>query len=342
MSENPTETARGGITNALLDVINFPDNWPSGVVSGAKQMLEDLDSMAWPASTAKKRFGPIIAIDVDGTIHRYYKWQGANVLDGGPLPGAMEAIRDYVDAGYEVHIISSRLSQPGGMEATKRAIHSWAVSVLGEDGDRVFDGLVFSTTKPPSTMTIDDRAFQFRGVFPTVAEVKAFRPWKADDAIEPMERPNMDRALMTLAFGMVTSLALIAMRSNKADRARFAVESIHHLLASNKEELLAEAFNQVLNTDLEDLVDIPKGPARIIRVKRKPKTPAGLYFAESPDLGNFIACDDTPENLRKLIPDTIRDLYLADGQNVLVSELEDSKWDDETCYSTWVVMFLTP
>lgn len=198
----------------------------------------------------QKAYRPIIAIDVDGPLHAYVKWLGADILDGGPVEGSMEAIRGYVDAGYEVHIISSRLHQPGGMEATSQAINKWMLQTLGGDETlRIWDSVKFTLTKPPALATIDDRAIPFRGRMPTVAEVKAFTPWRYGDPIVEPEKPDMNRSLLMLVSGMVAALASTALRSEKAAEARVAVTEIRDALAANGEEFTASLFDTILRSE---------------------------------------------------------------------------------------------
>lgn len=50
-----------------------------------------------------------ICVDLDGTIARYYKFNGPNKI-GEPYPGAKEFIQALIDIGYEVIIFSCRNS----------------------------------------------------------------------------------------------------------------------------------------------------------------------------------------------------------------------------------------
>jgi hypothetical protein len=58
--------------------------------------------------------------------------------------------------------------------------------------------------------------------------------------------------------------------------------------------------------------------ARIVRVKvQEGKT--GLFFATSPDLRGLLVAEPTMEALWDAVPTTIRDLYAACGEHVVVS-----------------------
>jgi len=131
---------------------------------------------------------PILSIDFDGVLHSYKSgWQGAGNIPDPPVDGAIPWLRSllsdpecvcamaprYLD--FDVRIFSSRSRFIGG----RRAIKKWLLKefeAIGEPGQCV-ELLKFPLWKPPSFLHIDDRAWQFRGCFPSVDEMKAFRPW---------------------------------------------------------------------------------------------------------------------------------------------------------------------
>ena len=43
--------------------------------------------------------------------------------------------------------------------------------------------LQFPTHKPPALLTIDDRAFQFKGEFPALDDIENFKPWNKQPPI---------------------------------------------------------------------------------------------------------------------------------------------------------------
>lgn len=135
---------------------------------------------------------PVICIDFDGVIHDHSKepWAGEHVINGPVIPGAMKAIVDYHDGGYDVAIFSSRSATMRGVSAMRTAVYEWLLEYFRpeEDGEhnsaathqkaqRVYQNLLFPSTKPPAFISIDDRAYVFTGVFPTTEDVKNFRPW---------------------------------------------------------------------------------------------------------------------------------------------------------------------
>jgi hypothetical protein len=125
---------------------------------------------------------PTIIVDFDGVIHSYTSgWHsrggGASVVSDPPVPGAMDFLSTAVDH-YTVAILSSRSHQEGGIKAMQAYIWYCLVEELGrERGDKVFEQLQFPLEKPPATLTIDDRAFCFKGTFPTMEEIESFKPW---------------------------------------------------------------------------------------------------------------------------------------------------------------------
>lgn len=245
MSER-TKNYRDHAIEAARMLLDTPDAWSFNVVDAAKVLIEALEANDPSFVPEARPYKPIIAIDVDGPLHAYLAWHGAAVLDGGPVPGAMQAIHDYTEAGYEVHIVSSRLNQPGGMAATRRAISGWLLDVFGEEqAKEILRSVEFTVHKPPASLTIDDRAFLFRGVWPTVAEVRAFHPWRSY-GVPDAAPTDMNRSLMMLVSGMVTALAATALRSDKAAEARVEVEEIHAILKQNNEEFLSDVFEKVL------------------------------------------------------------------------------------------------
>ena len=120
----------------------------------------------------------ILCVDFDGVLHSYTSgWQGANVINDPPVPGAMLWLHRMVKkSDYEVHIYSSRSKQEGGIDA----MVDWLIEhlhIAGYSKEHVLAEIRFPTEKPPAYLTIDDRAICFRGTFPSVLEMDNFKPW---------------------------------------------------------------------------------------------------------------------------------------------------------------------
>lgn len=111
----------------------------------------------------------VLGVDFDGVIHRYRNGdQGAAIYDT-PTPGAQEALRHYVEA-FDVHIVSARAASSEGQARIKQWLSCYN-----------FPPVPLSDRKPPGELLVllDDRAWPFRGIFPSVEELLAFRPWWA-------------------------------------------------------------------------------------------------------------------------------------------------------------------
>lgn len=114
---------------------------------------------------------PILCLDFDGVLHHYIsKWTSASEVRDGPTPGAEEALMDYIQAGFDVQVFSSRSHQDGGLIAMKE----WSKKHFHPD---VWCELGYPLIKPPALISLDDRALTFDGRWPTVQTLRAFRPW---------------------------------------------------------------------------------------------------------------------------------------------------------------------
>ena len=130
----------------------------------------------------------ILCVDFDGVIHSYTSgWQGYDVVNDDPVPGALQWLVDlYLGGDYEVHIYSSRSKYPEGISAMREWLKKhltthFAGATLSMTTDqiatKVVQWLQFPAQKPPAYLTIDDRAICFRGTFPSVQEMNNFKAW---------------------------------------------------------------------------------------------------------------------------------------------------------------------
>lgn len=132
-------------------------------------------------------YKPILCLDFDGVLHSYTSgWKGAAVIPDPPVAKMVPFLAKAI-AEFDVQIFSSRSGQEGGIEAMK----AWLSKHVMEHFDCVFAGaprdfdqanavltaISFPTEKPPAMVTIDDRAIQFNGQWPSIAWLKAFQPW---------------------------------------------------------------------------------------------------------------------------------------------------------------------
>lgn len=112
---------------------------------------------------------PILVLDFDGVLHSYTSgWKGADVISDPPVPGSQNFC-SYALKEFNVVIISSRCNYPSGA----RAIENWLVA------NDFPDEIIVSHTgiKPPAFVTLDDRAIQFKGKWPTITSLLNFKPW---------------------------------------------------------------------------------------------------------------------------------------------------------------------
>jgi hypothetical protein len=120
---------------------------------------------------------PILCLDFDGVIHSYTSgWKGARNIPDPPVEGALDFIGGALDAGWNVVIHSSRARHFGGITAMR----NWLREHAGTQWDTMgpsFCEVRFARWKPSALVTIDDRALTFTGEWPSLSDLKAFRPW---------------------------------------------------------------------------------------------------------------------------------------------------------------------
>ncbi len=116
---------------------------------------------------------PVLSLDFDGVCHSYTSgWQGAGNIPDCPVDGMWEFLEQAVDI-FEVNIFSSRSNQEGGLEAMKLWFYHWAENHHPD----IVDRLVFPTEKPPAFVGLDDRVLTFKGIWPSMEELKDFKTW---------------------------------------------------------------------------------------------------------------------------------------------------------------------
>ena len=114
-------------------------------------------------------YKPTVVFDLDGVIHSYVSgWQGVDVIPDPPVPLIQEEIERIRKAGYKVVVVSTRCTDPAGMDAVKNYL-----DVNGIVVDEVL------AEKPPALVYIDDRAIRFDGDPRGLLEqIQQFRPWQ--------------------------------------------------------------------------------------------------------------------------------------------------------------------
>lgn len=126
-----------------------------------------------------KKYKPVLCLDFDGVIHSYTSgWQGARNIPDEPVEGAIEFMYRAIQEGWDVVVHSSRARYWGGRRAMRAWLKKHAGNIWNEGMG--YDGLEdvrFTLMKPAALVTIDDRAITFTGVFPSLDEIKSFKPW---------------------------------------------------------------------------------------------------------------------------------------------------------------------
>lgn len=126
---------------------------------------------------------PVLSVDFDGVIHSYTSgWRGVSVLPDPPVPGAMAFLREAVKV-FDVQVFSCRSRSTIGVGAMQDYVEHWARLELGEDAWTT--NISYPTTKPPAHVSLDDRGWQFTGVWPDLQELLAFKPWNKREALLP-------------------------------------------------------------------------------------------------------------------------------------------------------------
>lgn len=124
---------------------------------------------------------PIISIDFDGVIHSYTSgWQGPRTIPDPPVPGALSFMLDRLndERPWDVVIHSSRARYFGGISAMRAWLRKHAGSMWWESvGCYGLESVRFSRWKPAAVLTLDDRALTFTGAWPTLEQIKTFKPW---------------------------------------------------------------------------------------------------------------------------------------------------------------------
>lgn len=120
---------------------------------------------------------PILCLDFDGVLHSYASgWKGAAIIPDPPMPGAIEALREYTKH-FRVAVFSSRSSMEGGVPAMLSWIERWARITYGEHDIAWVSLIDYPVVKPPARVSLDDRALTFTGVWPSVRELMDFQPF---------------------------------------------------------------------------------------------------------------------------------------------------------------------
>jgi len=119
-----------------------------------------------------------VCVDFDGVIHSYTSgWKGPCIISDPPVEGAfewLEMMTKYADNKnrmFHVNIYSSRSKYDGAVEAMQEWFKKHGLP------EKTLAALDFPTQKPAANLTIDDRAFCFKGTFPQPDWIFGFKSW---------------------------------------------------------------------------------------------------------------------------------------------------------------------
>jgi hypothetical protein len=122
-------------------------------------------------------FRPAVSIDFDGVIHQHVSpWTTAEEIHDPPVEGAFDFLRELHKAGFEIQILSARANSPGAEAAMIKWFQAHGLEF------QILDALSISSIKRGALLYIDDRGWQFNGIFPTLEQIRAFKPWYEDKA----------------------------------------------------------------------------------------------------------------------------------------------------------------
>lgn len=113
-----------------------------------------------------------ICVDFDGVLHAYKEWFGTDVIDGGPVSGAIEWLETVTaDETLTIAIFSSRSCLTSGVSAMVKWLLDNGLS------REALNKIEFPVHKPAAHVSIDDRCLRFDGQFPNLRDLHAFKPW---------------------------------------------------------------------------------------------------------------------------------------------------------------------
>lgn len=139
-----------------------------------------------------------ICLDFDGVIHSYTSpFEFPDVIPDPPVPGAFDFIRMLLGAGFDVYILSARFNRETDfgdkpeLRSRARGLEAVAAWLAAHGAQDLVDSLLAPKTegkpqlrltinKPAAVLYIDDRAFRFEGIWPSLGYIQNFKPWSVD------------------------------------------------------------------------------------------------------------------------------------------------------------------
>lgn len=109
-----------------------------------------------------------IGIDFDGVLFPSHQYTSRTEIEGPPTPGATDFVRDLLDRGDKVFILTSRLADaaPHQRKAFEFRLSAWLAAYFGQSAAYMIQA---TEVKHPADYYIDDKAVCFRGEWPLPA-----------------------------------------------------------------------------------------------------------------------------------------------------------------------------
>jgi hypothetical protein len=182
---------------------------------------------------------PILCLDFDGVVHSYKSgWVKTYFIPDPPNPGAIQFIWDAV-VDFDVHIFSSRSSDPTGIQAMQAWLWHWTkIERDTSDADAIMATVKWPTVKPPALVTIGDRIIQFTGKWPDLKELKGFKPWYQRP---PTPYPGPSRIPFEMSLVQAVELVASALRGRGRHNFAAALEGYLAPEPPHPEDLLTTA-----------------------------------------------------------------------------------------------------
>jgi len=120
-----------------------------------------------------------LCIDFDGVINSYTSGYDPNNhawLPDPPVPGAKKFLTECLENFEMVYILSARAQVLEGLVAIHKWLEKWDLP-----------DLPVSFVKYPANVYLDDRGWQFNGVFPDMEQMKMFSSW-----VHPKDPSDME------------------------------------------------------------------------------------------------------------------------------------------------------
>lgn len=130
----------------------------------------------------------IIYVDFDGVINSFktpFSPDDPFYLPDPPVDGAIEWLQELVNSHY-VTIYTCRMLQGKSQACIVEWLlkHNLPMSTIEQ--------LSFSCVKGTADVYIDDKAYRFEGVFPSMQELNNLKPWNQQDVVNKERQKHLD------------------------------------------------------------------------------------------------------------------------------------------------------